>query len=491
MKRLALAIVALCLISGLAYAQISPFRDPATDTAADFYLPTNPNPPSPGGTFQFGPLLQPATVAGAYNIPACNSPPPAAAGVDSPQADMWVVDQTGTGLITLTCAARASDGVVGNISGAQFGQTIGGPTYSFTFPGQAVHLHWTGTNVVILGTSNNPLVPELIYRNINALGGGTTVATTQLVGDTTLSVPSSTTGFPSVVTFQILIGSEIETVTANPTTPTWTVTRGANGTTAAQHNAGSPVQQAGTTTAISGSITSGSTTVTVTNASNFPSSGTIVISMAGSLNTPGEYTTITSGLGTTTWTFGARGVLGTSAAAHSGLVTLIPQSAILNNGGGVGIGDTTVTVASTANLPATPFLAQMDSEHVVVTGIASLVLTITRAANGTTAATHADGIPLIGLPVGCATLPIAATLTSMRLTNPSGNEVVGGVDAGTAIGLSDILVGATLLAVDSTPVDGINMLQRFLSTSAAAQVCLQPHTTWNGAYVTARVMYAQ
>lgn len=65
----------------------------------------------------------------------------------------------------------------------------------------------------------------------------TTLAAAMLIGDTTLTVASST-GFPAAVTgvsqFRTLIESEIVIVT-NVSGVTWTVTRGAEGTAAAAH----------------------------------------------------------------------------------------------------------------------------------------------------------------------------------------------------------------------------------------------------------------
>ncbi len=51
---------------------------------------------------------------------------------------------------------------------------------------------------------------------------------------TTLTVASAS-GFPSSAQFRILIDSELMIVTAGAGTTTWTVTRGAEGTTTAAH----------------------------------------------------------------------------------------------------------------------------------------------------------------------------------------------------------------------------------------------------------------
>jgi len=58
---------------------------------------------------------------------------------------------------------------------------------------------------------------------------------------TTSIVVNSATGFPSSAQYRILIGAELMLVTGGAGTTTWTVTRGAEGTTAASHGNGSNV----------------------------------------------------------------------------------------------------------------------------------------------------------------------------------------------------------------------------------------------------------
>ena len=55
------------------------------------------------------------------------------------------------------------------------------------------------------------------------------------------------------------------------------------------------------------------------------------------------------------------------------------------------ISETGVDVVSASGLPAAPFTVQIDNEKMRVTSIATNTLTVTRAYDGTTAATHANG----------------------------------------------------------------------------------------------------
>lgn len=54
---------------------------------------------------------------------------------------------------------------------------------------------------------------------------------------------------------------------------------------------------------------------------------------------------------------------------------------------------TTITVASTTGISVLAYL-KIDDEYLLVTGIASLVLTVERGANGSTAAAHVDNAPV-------------------------------------------------------------------------------------------------
>lgn len=56
-----------------------------------------------------------------------------------------------------------------------------------------------------------------------------------------------------------------------------------------------------------------------------------------------------------------------------------------------GTGDTTCTVTSVTGAPAVNFRIKIDDELMLVTGVSSLTLTITRGIEGTSAATHSNG----------------------------------------------------------------------------------------------------
>ncbi len=75
-------------------------------------------------------------------------------------------------------------------------------------------------------------------------------------------------------------------------------------------------------------------------------------------------------------------------------------------------GDTTMTVVSSAGVPATPFVVQVDNELIQVTGVAGTTWTISRGFLGTTAAAHFGGID-VTLPTMQAALAggIAANST--------------------------------------------------------------------------------
>ena len=200
-------------------------------------------------------------------------------------------------------------------------------------------------------------------------------AVTLVVGsaDTTIKVASAA-GFPGAGQYYIQIGSEQMLVTGGQGTTTWTVTRGANGTTAAAHpSAASVVQAVGT----------GDTTIKVASAAGFPTGATKY-----SIQIDNEVMQVTGGQGTTTWTV-ARAQSGTTAAAHS-------QGAAV--AWVVGTADTTIFVASATGFPpaGNNYVIQIDSERMLVTGgQGTTTWTVTRAQPGTTAAKHSGGAAVI------------------------------------------------------------------------------------------------
>ncbi len=311
-------------------------------------------------------------------------------------------------------------------------------------------------------------------------------AVTLVVGsaDTTIKVASAA-GFPGAGQYYIQIGSEQMLVTGGQGTTTWTVTRGANGTTAAAHPSAASVVQAvgtgdttikvasaagfptgatqysiqidsevmvvtggqGTTTwtvtrhqsgttaathlqgaAVAYVIGTGDSTIQVTSAAGFPTTGNYAIQIDS------EVMVVTGGQGTTTWTV-TRAQSGTAAARHSGGATVNQV---------VGTTDTTIVVASAIGFPtATPYRIEIDNEQMQVTGVSktatTMTLTVTRHFNSTTAATHQSGATVSNLdgwtpgpttagvwvPVG-----LSGTDTTTPLPNPAGvagNYEVNGV----------------------------------------------------------------
>lgn len=204
---------------------------------------------------------------------------------------------------------------------------------------------------------------------------------------TTITVTSKA-GFPTSGNFSILIDSEQMLVTGSPSGTTWTVTRGQGGTTAAAHSSGE--------TAIL-VITSTSTALPVTSAAGFPTSGSYTIKVDS------EQMTVTGGQGTTLWTV-TRAQGGTAAAAH-------------NNGAAVSWdadnNDTTIFVTSKTGFPTTyPFTIKIDSEQMSVTASPSgTTWTVARAQGGTAAAAH-NGGAAVAMVVGAAdtTIRIASAL---------------------------------------------------------------------------------
>jgi hypothetical protein len=124
--------------------------------------------------------------------------------------------------------------------------------------------------------------------------GANTLGAAMTNVQTTLSI-TATTSFPATNGYTIQVDSEQMTVTAGAGTTTWTVTRGANGTTAASHLKSAAVSQV---------------SIPVTSASAFPGSGSYGIQIDG------EQMTVASGQGTTTWLV-TRGGNGTQVPAHA------------------------------------------------------------------------------------------------------------------------------------------------------------------------------
>jgi hypothetical protein len=131
-------------------------------------------------------------------------------------------------------------------------------------------------------------------------GSATTTLSSTINSSTTTVQVQSAAGFPATGQFFIRVEQEAMLVTAGAGTTTWTVTRAAAGTTAAQHAGGTTVSLAfGRTT----------TTLPVQSAASFPATGQFMVRIED------EKMLVTGGAGTTTWTV-ARSQDGTTAAAH-------------------------------------------------------------------------------------------------------------------------------------------------------------------------------
>lgn len=193
-----------------------------------------------------------------------------------------------------------------------------------------------------------------VTRGVN----GTTAAThanAASVAQVSISV-SSAAGFPASGSYTVLVDSEQMTVTAGQGTNLWTVTRAANGTTAAVHSTGATVDP---------------TTISVSSYANFPASGNYPIRVGN------EVMTVTGGQGTATWTV-TRGANGTAIASHSSGASVLQK---------------TVKVSSASGFPAGgDYTVLVDSERMLVTGgQGTTTWTVVRAVDGTSSATHASG----------------------------------------------------------------------------------------------------
>lgn len=140
------------------------------------------------------------------------------------------------------------------------GGWLGAPTNPTVTPsGYSGQLAWT--------PATHGLTGQAIWGYDNGTSSTCTTPTTLTAGitssATTLTVASAA-GFPSSGNYSIQVDDEQMTVTAGQGTTTWTVTRGANGTTAVAHAASATVQPGqllGTATATASSYTDSSTLV--------------------------------------------------------------------------------------------------------------------------------------------------------------------------------------------------------------------------------------
>lgn len=244
----------------------------------------------------------------------------------------------------------------------------------------------------------------LTLENTQSLGSGTSATTSAKVGVTTLNgaLSAATTSitvtanssFPGSGNYTIIVDNEEMTVTAGQGTNNWTVTRGVNGTQAASHSSSANVYQA---------------SVGVSSATGFPSTGDYTVLVDS------EKMMVTGGQGTTTWTV-TRGVDGTSVASHASAATIGTTTCKSLNGtsnvnsscdsvltfspaaiavqttlnGAINNSTTSITVTSGTGF-SNGQIVVIDAEAMsIVSGGGTTSWTVTRAIDGTTAASHSN-----------------------------------------------------------------------------------------------------
>ena len=239
-----------------------------------------------------------------------------------------------------------------------------------------------GSATVYGAADNTSWVPETTLNSATTtLNSATTTlssATTTLSSAITTTTATtihvaSATGFPTSGTFYIQIDSEQMQVTGGQGTTTWTVVRGRNGTTATTHINGRTVAYV---------VGTADTTITVASKGGFP------ITYPFSILVDSEQMQVTASPGSSTWTV-VRARSGTTAATHTNgaAVALV-----------VGTADTTIKVAAANEFPTSgTFNILINSEQMLVTGgQGTTTWTVSRAQNGTSAATHTSGATVFG-----------------------------------------------------------------------------------------------
>jgi len=244
----------------------------------------------------------------------------------------------------------------------------------------------------------------------------TTQLSTGITNSQTSITVSSHTGFPTTGNYTIIVDNEQMTVTGGQGTNTWTVTRGANSTTAVSHSSSEPVELLDRATTLNGSLTAGATTLTVSSNAGFPTdpntSFRILVYNPDFSNV--EYMTVTAGQGTNTWTV-TRGVGGTSGSTktNAAIVELADDAQFYLQednsdasakqcfypavgtvlSGSINNSATSITVSSPAGFPSSgSYGIIVGSEEMQVTaGAGTTTWTVTRGYKGTTAVWHPSG----------------------------------------------------------------------------------------------------
>ena len=100
-----------------------------------------------------------------------------------------------------------------------------------------------------------------------------------------------------------------------------------------------------------------------------------------------------------TFSAGTKDVFATYLSGHANNQTTVPPidtsaqaTTLSGNGGSITNVATTMLVTSSAGFPATPFMCIVGTEEMKVTNVSSLTWTVTRAYNGTSGASHNDGV---------------------------------------------------------------------------------------------------
>lgn len=157
---------------------------------------------------------------------------------------------------------------------------------------------------------------------------------------------------------------------------------------------------------------------------------------------------------------------------------LVPSSSTtINQVGGIGAGDATVTITSVTNWPTSGGMLTIDSECMTYTGIAGNVLQgLVRGAYGTTAAAHANGATVYP-PSYSATTAIIATgaitqATTIPVVNTAGMPRIGAV-----------LIGSEWWTYD-------NLHQNIFEIGTVTAGTYLIHFTWNGnSFVTGAIAW--
>lgn len=158
--------------------------------------------------------------------------------------------------------------------------------------------------------------------------------------------------------------------------------------------------------------------------------------------------------------------------------TLVDEASTTLNGG-IGSGDTSVLVNDGSVFPSSGnFRCLIDSEIVRVTARSSNTLTVTRGAEGTTAATHSSGANVTAIITAGAlkqylqeSAPFLPVATPAKLQDTSGNILTSSsfswTNQGTATIGDDTYGGMTIKAPDNASAHSCRILRKTAPTAPA------------------------